>query len=295
MRTAVTKGLAATYTKGGSEVPHFAFNELPGNRLVNNLLTRVFFGFFGSLHFVFVLPVQLVWNRRTVAWVEVKQWLCFVPSVLLSVSLYAVVVALLLVAENAVETLFVLVAAQVLARFNGEYITRTFHRNRAGALLLVPFSSTSSSTAGYDFAVQKLVKMLHFECEVVVNGTDPVFENRTLLDVISLTTQVINAYRGYRVIVDDGEKILARRPLKEFRSFLFLFTGFEGVLTVTNQDLSDFIAAIGDGGRVENDNAITLRFDSSILQANPNIGELLGGYDYIQLGNVELEEEQPVI
>lgn len=96
---------------------------------------------------MFILPLQLAWNWKTIQKAELTQWVCFVPSMLLSVSLYAIVVLLLLVADNVVDTLLVFVAAQVLAHFSDEFVRRTLQRNRVAASLLAPYTLPFSGTS----------------------------------------------------------------------------------------------------------------------------------------------------
>ena len=165
----------AFYIAEDGRLPTSALDAMWGSTSWPSFVKRIVMTVANAIRFC-ALPVELALHRKRVNTVEVVQYLCFLPGVLLAVLLFPSLVIFLdeRSATSPLEGVVVMLALRMMPMVSVEVVDQALRRSRTAAAALKPFTLPDSSLAS------RLVSSLRFSKGLVVNRD---FEHEVGLDL----------------------------------------------------------------------------------------------------------------
>ena len=167
-RKGVCNEKVVMYIEGTDRLPHTAFSlMLLNSKSAAYFLLRLLAGIINSFYFL-LLPLEFMLMPHKVTGAQIVQYLCFTPSLLLSVSLYPLLFKLLQEAESFLEVFFALVSLQIFSNLSSNVLDVVFKRSVSSGKAIKPFTQVTNNTHTIEFSVSLMFSKLYFEGELEV-------------------------------------------------------------------------------------------------------------------------------
>ena len=145
MREAIT-GTAgsATFIEGTSSLSPTSFGEMWLRSGAPSYFWRVIMAIVNGLRFILILPFQVICctQFKSASYcTEMKQWICFMPSILLVFVQYLLLYVLLKQSDGVLDALLATVSLQIFVELSRHFVQIAFDRERSSGELILPYTA----------------------------------------------------------------------------------------------------------------------------------------------------------
>lgn len=179
------------FVNGTSTVPVTTFEGMCCHRSSPIYLTRVLMGVANALVFI-VLPFQQI-RRGTWSSTQWVHWICFLPSILLSIALYGLLIILLQDAETIFDVFFAVVSLQIYAELGNSLVRTIFSRTSSVGSLIETYTVPSSGLP--KLVTYTMGTLVDFKGVLIIDLQEqPIYRILTFKDLLDIIVQCVRCY-----------------------------------------------------------------------------------------------------